>query len=581
MKENENQTRLPKRRCCMNDSVKALNHIIEIAQSIHLSNEASQLNYINQNLYNTNPTLVLPLIGEFSAGKTALINALTDAKNLETATRPTTATIYEIHFGADKCYAEICDENGETTNVEDMSTLKNANLKDSVLVNIFDTSTRVPSGIVLVDTPGLSSPDARHKHTLVNFLPKADGILLVTDINQQITRSLTDFIKDMELAKRPVFLVITKCDTKAPSEIESVKKYIAQNCELPLSKVVCVSATNGEIDELCTLIQSIQNEKSKILAQVDGQRVQAIIRLMIAHIDEMLNTASSDTELENAIHQKETALRRMERNIERFISSTQIDIKEEKQRIIKKFHESVFERLDVIVTQKSIDFNTESATVIWRMSSIYLNEFKTNLRNLISRKCREQSPSDDSLPIQSLLNTDLSQISCEKFSFDLDLNSIGHEYDSKISGAVSLVLHLVSNLLLYNAGAHIAMISMANIMDNAIQMITKGTNKIVNHITDHTLGKPQRHKAIHHYIDDVIVPEFTIAMNQGCDGVIADISDKIRNHAEMTLKDQKAALAQLLAESQNSQETYHQHKLTLQQYKTDLLEIINHKQGMM
>lgn len=87
--------------------------------------------------------------------------------------------------------------------VNDIVDLKNDRLAQSTVINIFDTSTRVPATTVLVDTPGLSSLNSQHKQTLVDFLPQADGVLLVTDVNQQIIRSLTDFIlhkrnKEME-----------------------------------------------------------------------------------------------------------------------------------------------------------------------------------------------------------------------------------------------------------------------------------------------------------------------------------------------------------------------------------------------
>ena len=249
-----------------------IDRLISIAQDIGLTSEAAQLSYIKQRLTNENCELILPLVGEFSAGKTTLINSLTDAKQLETATKPTTATIFEIHFGSDNCYAEVYDEQGGKVRVDDISSLKNEKLGDSLVVNVFDTSKRIPSNIVLVDTPGLSSEDPRHRQTLVDFLPNADGILLVVDVNQQITRSLTDFINMMNMAQRPVFLVLTKCDTKAATELESAKQYIADNSKLPLSRLVCVSAAKGDVEELSHLLNAIQAEKGKILEKVNEQR---------------------------------------------------------------------------------------------------------------------------------------------------------------------------------------------------------------------------------------------------------------------------------------------------------------------
>ena len=197
--------------------------LLEISNYLGLRNITAELEAINFRSRQENANLILPLVGEFSSGKTTLINALTDSKKLETATKPTTATIYEVHFGCDSCHATVLQENNEFVEVNDITELKNDKLADAKVVTVFDTSSKVPSTTILVDTPGLSSPDPKHKQTLVNFLPKADGILLVTDINQQITRSLTDFIETMKLSKRPIYLILTKRVTQKQHLILSLQ----------------------------------------------------------------------------------------------------------------------------------------------------------------------------------------------------------------------------------------------------------------------------------------------------------------------------------------------------------------------
>ena len=147
-----------------------------IAESIGLTSIVEELTLIELRSKQENANIILPLVGEFSSGKTTLINALTDSKGLESATKPTTATIYEVHFGSDSCHAEVIDGNGNCIEVENINDLKNEELADAKVVTVFDTSTRIPASTIIVDTPGLSSPDPQHKQTLVNFLPKAAGL---------------------------------------------------------------------------------------------------------------------------------------------------------------------------------------------------------------------------------------------------------------------------------------------------------------------------------------------------------------------------------------------------------------------
>ena len=415
-----------------------IDRLISIAQDISLTSEAAQLSYIKQRLMNENCELILPLVGEFSAGKTTLINSLTDAKQLETATKPTTATIFEIHFGCDSCYAEVYDEQGGKVRVDDISSLKNENLGDSLVVNVFDTSKRIPSNIVLVDTPGLSSEDPRHRQTLIDFLPNADGILLVVDINQQITRSLTDFINMMNMAQRPVFLVLTKCDTKAATELESAKQYIADNSKLPLSRLVCVSAAKGDVEELGHLLDAIQAEKGKILEKVNEQRLKDIVKTMVAHIDELVAVSSSDKELESAIREKEQELKKIDRTIDRLIDASRFDIESVERDIERKFQDTAFERLDAIAASKSSNFNGEAVTAINNMASICLNDFKNGVERIIAEKARQQKSSGETMSWSSLQNIDTSQLDISGLTFDLDLNAIGHEYDGAIATGVKV-----------------------------------------------------------------------------------------------------------------------------------------------
>lgn len=98
--------------------------LLNIAKDLGFNNIVADLNRIEEKSSNANCPLILPLVGEFSSGKTTLINALTDSKKLETATKPTTATIYEVHFGSSECYANVLTEGGENVKITNLSELK-------------------------------------------------------------------------------------------------------------------------------------------------------------------------------------------------------------------------------------------------------------------------------------------------------------------------------------------------------------------------------------------------------------------------------------------------------------------------
>lgn len=603
----------------------ALDRIIEIATAIHAMDLARDLVAIRQRAMAGNSELIFPLVGEFSSGKTTLINALTDSKKLETATQPTTATIYEIHFGCEKCHAQVYDEKGNVTEIDDMDALKNEVLKDATVVNVFDTSTQVPPTTILVDTPGLSSPDPKHKQTLVDFLPKADGIFLVTDVNQQITRSLTDFIEMMKLSKRPIYLVITKSDTKSVSELENVKRYICDNCKLPIQQMACVSAVNHQLDEFHLLLERIQKDKNNIIQQVDGQRTAHIVKTLLERIDELLHASHSDKELEDALRKLELDLRAIDRNIDSLVKETQSDIEDKARQLSRQFEDTIASRLEMLVTSKSANFNADAVAAINNTSSLLLNDFRNRIQDIFREKAaqRRHKDKDETLSLSSLEGVDLSQLNLTGLNYNLDLNSLGHQYDSMIATATKVIAAAAAVAAVAASGGTAAAIGTLATADNVIDMadtvsdvssiisnqrtanriekavgyatkVSENMGDIENYnqmagqqmgqqkgivesmvgfVTDKAWGKPQRRRAIHDYLDKNLIPEFKTAMDRVCQQLLTLISTALHQEAAETIHQKKTALEQLKQKRAQQEEEFARRISQLRDYKNELITL--------
>jgi len=595
--------------------------ILEIASSLEFKDLQKDLERIIERSKKANAELIFPLVGEFSSGKTTLLNALTDCKKLETATKPTTATIYELHFGCEKCSANVLTSNGQLEEY-DIDNLKNEVLKDATVVNIFDTSTRVPSTTILVDTPGLSSPDPKHKQTLVDFLPYADGILLVTDVNQQITRSLTDFIDTMKLSKKPIYLVITKCDTKSSSDLEAAKTYISDNCKLPIQQIACVSASKDDLHELYTLLDTIQKDKNDIVKKVDGQRLKNIVKEMLVRIEDLLKASSSDKDLDEAIRRQEYELNVINRNIERLIDDTKSEIEDKERSIVRNFEDTVSERLEVLVTGKSENFDADAVSAINNTASLLFNDYKVSIQRLLQEKARSRRNTDDGISLRSLEEMDMSSYSISGLSYNLDLNSAGHQYDGWISTGVKVAAAVGAVVAVASTGGGAAVAAAATV-DNAIDVADTvsdvssivsnnrtvdriervvslagkasdqfdtidgynqragqqvGANKgivesMVGFVTDKTWGKPQRKRAIRNYMDNSLMPDFkreiTVVGNQ----LIANIRISLQEEASETIDAKRSSLEKLKQERKDKKDAYNQRINQIRDYKHELMTL--------
>lgn len=594
--------------------------LFEIAGYLSLKGIQNELNIIKTRSTRENVNLILPLVGEFSSGKTTLINTLSDSKKLETATKPTTATIYEVHFGCDKCHAEVLNENGDVQIIGDIAELKNEILSDSFLVKVFDTSKKVPATTILVDTPGLSSPNPKHKQTLVNFLPQSDGILLITDVNQQITRSLTDFIETIKLSMKPIYLVITKCDTKSKTDWESAKKYISENCNIPLKQITCVSSKNDDLSELYYLFSEIEKEKCNIIKQVDDRRLKDIIKNLLGRIDELLQVPSDDKELDIAIRKQEHELQVLNRDIDRLVFDVESDIQEKERSITRKFEDIVSGRLEALVAGKSNNFDAEAISLINNTSSLLLEEYRSSIKTIFRDKIKNSTPFNEKLSMTSLSDLDLSSLSITGLEYNLDLNSLGHKYDGYISSGVKVVAAAATVAVAVSTAGTSALAASATVdnmidvadtvtdvssmisnnktvnrIEKAANFIGKATDKyssieeynqkvaqqvgndkgivesLVGFATDKLAGKPQRRRAISNYMNDTLIPTFKREINNVSNQVVSMVDEALHKSASDIIEEKKQVLYQLQDELKSKKNDYFNRINQLRDYKNMLI----------
>jgi len=612
-----------------------VNKLLEIANAVKADMFLQELEFVKKRVESGNTNIILPLVGEFSSGKTTLINSLTDSKVLETATKPTTATIYEIHFGNPEFKANYLKKDGKQIEIKEAAELKNDVLSDAIVVNVFDTSKKVPSSTVLVDTPGLSSTNPAHRQTLVDFLPYADAILLVSDINQQITKSLTEFVETMKLSHRPIYLVLTKNDTKAESEIEPVKKYIGENCKIPIENIACVSAVNDDVEGLLKLFEDIQLKKNEIAEKADKQRLNRIATSLQEYITQVIDSSASPTGFDDVIKEKEMALRKQQRAISKLIDDSKGEFENCGREASRRFEDKVFTDLSSLVAGKSANYDAEAVSLVNSTSSLMLSDLKSDITKVIRQKVDEYNSRNGDAEI-SLASLDMSGITVGPMSYTMNLNSAGHEYDGMISSGLKIAVAVGAVAAAGAALAGAATTSTAAstlasgaaseaagslLTDNVVDIADTATDvasiaytarlsgqiaqqsrqmnqmtqmyqpygmsfaqsanqrlgvinnydqqlgqqmgsskglveTLVGFVTDSTMGKPQRKRAVHQYIDGTLLPQFKSAVEKVTNQTVQIISALVNEEMAQTLENQKATLASLKEGRANEKESF-------------------------
>ena len=580
--------------------MESLNRVIEIAESLEQKSIAERLRAIEERAQNPSAQLILPLIGEFSAGKTSLINALTDSKVLEIASLPTTATLYQIIFGAPENKAVALSAEGEEVELQ-LDTLKNDELKKYPTVTLFDTSTKVPKDIIFVDTPGLSSPDPKHREVLTSILPQVDAILLTVDANQAVTRSLIDFVKSMRLAEKPIYLILNKIDTKSSSELQDLKRGIARDVDLPIDSLVCASAYTNNISELQQLLTKIQAEKTQIIAKVDALRTKELIGELRSFIAEVLRSSSSPKELKEAVRAQERELERLQSNIRQLMERVEEKLSDKIDETQSTLRTQLWSSLNGILSKKGISYNQEIEGEVKRVKMILLQNFTrqvaTTIRevNASSRDIRVQLPSAETI--------DLSQLGDQANAIQMeDFDSVGHGWDKAIgwvAGILGVATSVASGGLGFlgiggatggtgAAGAALKvgeaavmgttavkttkMMRMMNVMSKAGNFVQKGHQiaSVVSSATEKERGfveglvgkvteffsKPRREAAVENFLDAQILPNFEADLRSYLSESLRLIAERMNAEAATLVGEKREALSQLQAQQEQEQAKY-------------------------
>jgi hypothetical protein len=221
-----------------------------------------------------NNVFVLAVVGEFSRGKSLLINALLDRPGLlPTSIEPTTASIAVLTYSPDlrvsvtfmdgsqrdglgtedlARYAVGYDLDGRAAALAAARRAASAeSWKDGLAATSLDIDldparpqtppvstvhVGVPSpflrdGICLVDTPGIGSVNPEHGEATRRFIDKADAVLFLVNTDPVISQSECHFLEFLRDYVNRFLFVVTKIDRFSPRERQQSVAYTARTIE--------------------------------------------------------------------------------------------------------------------------------------------------------------------------------------------------------------------------------------------------------------------------------------------------------------------------------------------------------------
>jgi small GTP-binding protein len=168
-----------------------------------------QQHALDESIDQLDELFLLVVVGEFNAGKSAFINALTGQRVMEEGVTPTTAVITVLEYG---------------DSPEQM--MRQANLR------VVKAPVEILREIRIVDTPGTNAIIREHEAMTSDFVPRADLVFFVTSADRPFTETEREFMSQIRAWGKKIVIVVNKSDMlEGPAQVSEIRTFVFDNAQ--------------------------------------------------------------------------------------------------------------------------------------------------------------------------------------------------------------------------------------------------------------------------------------------------------------------------------------------------------------
>ena len=348
------------------DIEKVANQVAEIATDLGYAELARNVDEEVSGFLRTSEYKIA-MLGEFSVGKSSLINALIGDDVLPTRIEPTTTIVTELVHG-EEAYLLRRGEMALGLTREEFQQRASGQvpcqpddiLEVTVMASMLKDHTR------LVDTPGVHSLDDSHQDVTYGYLPQVDVAMVVLDSNQgDVPRTVISFLDDHLLRSDmgKLIFVLNKIDEIPESRRERIRDKFRQTLveHIPDARVVLASAFMDEgeleepgVDELnATLEHEILPARRALKANKAAKRLKSFTAQLLVSVETERGALQSSPE---QVAQKIAELRRARdriatdlRNVEEYVAERMETLRADAKGSIHRMLADVAQRAEIEV----------------------------------------------------------------------------------------------------------------------------------------------------------------------------------------------------------------------------------------
>ena len=232
-------------------------------------------------------------IGEFSAGKTSIVNRLLQdgdphAIQLPVSSKATTAIPTYISgrkgggkatyrfYTPDSILKEISEDTFRRVSKEVLEEV--GGISSMIKYFVMAYANKGLERLSILDTPGFSSQDQEDEQRTMEVINECDALFWVVDVNNGQLNSRSIRVIRQYLHK-PLYIIINKVDTKSPSEVKQAEQAIRATCSKEKLEVkgFIYMGMKTPLDELHQVFSTLGSSSSLGLLDGISQRIQELI----------------------------------------------------------------------------------------------------------------------------------------------------------------------------------------------------------------------------------------------------------------------------------------------------------------
>lgn len=232
-------------------------------------------------------------IGEFSAGKTSIVNRLLQdgdphAIQLPVSSKATTAIPTYISgrkgggkatyrfYTPDSILKEISEDTFRRVNKEVLEEV--GGVSSMIKYFVMAYANKGLERLSILDTPGFSSQDEVDEQRTMEVINECDALFWVVDVNSGTlnTRSIRVI---RQYLHKPLYIIINKVDTKSQSEVKQAEQAIRATCSKEKLEVkgFIHMGMKTPLDELHQVFSTLGSSSGLGLLEAFSQRIQELI----------------------------------------------------------------------------------------------------------------------------------------------------------------------------------------------------------------------------------------------------------------------------------------------------------------